>query len=1111
VFYEERDEGMREKLKVLLCCGFVLGVAALPVQANTCTFTYLLLGAPEVNGDTLREIEIFLTCAADTEVRGVQIDVPCTLDPQGGATGTITTGNADADGTSVMAVTATSSASSGSVPRVYPGGLAPVNQIFCRAAQTAAPGDPPTTIIPGGSPRYVATARYRVSQCATGQHQIDFECDALSPPTQCDGKNTTVSSQTRIVDPPGTGTIDYSFAKTLVTVQVGTCCNGVVCCHDNMNPACCEAQADACCGGAAGGCDFGQDDRLCTDPNPCACTMDDQCDDGQFCNGAETCNVLTGTCVPGTPPVCPPGPDAQCTNGACNPAANGGAGGCVVNNKMDGTACSINGEGHPDCDDPDTCLGGSCNENLSPPGTLCNGGLDQGECDNPDTCNAAGACQANNKVGACTNDGNQCTNDVCAGGNCTHPPSPAGTPCDDGVGCTSGDQCSGGTCAGTAPDCDDGVVCTSDVCVEDPATCTGAFDPSNNCCNTQIPDCVENPDLTLDVKNEEHPNSCFVEGEKVVVNVVLGPTAPAQVIAGGQFRIEYDPTCLEFQDADAAPRFDCDSDDDCPPGSECCFEPGHVLGMCVGPGVAPWNRRIFLDVDEATGVICLAVGVDPQFHSCTKGTNAGGTMATIEFVKRGKCNECRVCLESQNPCINRLTTSKGTEVTPAEEGCSKLIHDDRSNTLVLNCPPDVEANSDCFEATATINWDTEVSGESQCAGEFDLDCTCVHEPPSVCRALICNPPSGQAFACPPAGSCPDGTACEPAGLVGANCQDGGPGDDCEVTIDLNGDGDTDDEKETLAGECVPKFAPIDCDHLTAAGGEFAQGRYIFSCAAVKDPVSNPCADPVSDACTWTVRVSDHQSVDVHVQLSPIVGNKSFSRCICFELFSSCSPEVVEEVCETMDFGPPFNLRGQATGIVKVKKGKFVCITARDRQHSLRATDAAFNCSDRVYHAIFHTDPFFGGNWLIQGNLNRDHVIDILDFGTFIGQLNKNPKPGQDKACEDGDGEGLTHADFNGDGHVDIADFTFIQVNFLEHDKDLCCPDDGGAAPLPQAITEISVKDLREMGLGDLAIGDLNGDGILNAEDMAAYLAGARPAGGAKTERGTNGRVGALRK
>jgi len=57
------------------------------------------------------------------------------------------------------------------------------------------------------------------------------------------------------------------------------------------------------------------------------CLTDGECDDGQFCNGPEACSPTTFTCQTGTPPDCDDG--FACTVDACDPLANGGAGGCV--------------------------------------------------------------------------------------------------------------------------------------------------------------------------------------------------------------------------------------------------------------------------------------------------------------------------------------------------------------------------------------------------------------------------------------------------------------------------------------------------------------------------------------------------------------------------------------------------------------------------------------------------------------------------------------------------------------------------------------------------------------------------------------------------------------
>ncbi len=42
------------------------------------------------------------------------------------------------------------------------------------------------------------------------------------------------------------------------------------------------------------------------------------------------------------------------------------------------------------------------------------------------------------------------------------------------------------------------------------------------------------------------------------------------------------------------------------------------------------------------------------------------------------------------------------------------------------------------------------------------------------------------------------------------------------------------------------------------------------------------------------------------------------------------------------------------------------------------------------------------------------------------------------------------------------------------------------------VLEISVAQLYLQGMGDLAVADLNSDGLLNTADIAAFLAGARP-------------------
>jgi hypothetical protein len=230
--------------------------------------------------------------------------------------------------------------------------------------------------------------------------------------------------------------------------QSGYCVDGVCC-----NTACNQGTCDACsvaAGAQVDGSCFGFSGKACNDGS--ACTTVDSCQ--------------AGVCVGGAPVKCPLG-DACHFDGACNPQT----GQCSLPPKPNGTACD-DGNG---CTSGDACLNGSCAAGQPV------------VCQALDACHKAGSCDP--KVGACTNpaapdgtacnDGSLCTQgetcqagqckggsgvacqaiDAChaAGvcdpgtGQCTNPPAPDGTACDDGNPCTTSDACSQGGCVGATP------------------------------------------------------------------------------------------------------------------------------------------------------------------------------------------------------------------------------------------------------------------------------------------------------------------------------------------------------------------------------------------------------------------------------------------------------------------------------------------------------------------------------------------------------------------------------------------------------------------------------------------------------------------------------------
>src|SRR5437867_2978074 len=289
----------------------------------------------------------------------------------------------------------------------------------------------------------------------------------------------------------------------------GVFCNGTESCDTVIGQ--CVSSGDPCFNGAEcnnGPCD---ENTHCATPAATACTPDanactaDQCDgsgncthpanvtcdDGQFCNGTETCDAATGQCVNGTAPTCD---DAVvCTADSCDLTANNNTGGCV--NAPIARCCTADA----DCDDGDACNG---LETCDVANQTCQAGTPV-VCEDNDVCttntcdHATGACSFPPIAGCCNvdpdcNDNDACTTDTCDTVQhvCNHTPAVTR---DDGIFCNGLETCNpqDGTCVpGSAPTCDDGMVCTADSC--DPAAnnnaggCVNA--PIAGCCTTDA-DC----------------------------------------------------------------------------------------------------------------------------------------------------------------------------------------------------------------------------------------------------------------------------------------------------------------------------------------------------------------------------------------------------------------------------------------------------------------------------------------------------------------------------------------------------------------------------------------------------------------------------------------------
>ena len=250
-------------------------------------------------------------------------------------------------------------------------------------------------------------------------------------------------------------------------------------------------------------------------------------------------------------------------------------------------------------------------------------------------------------------------------------------------------------------------------------------------------------------------------------------------------------------------------------------------------------------------------------------------------------------------------------------------------------------------------------------------------------------------------------------------------------------------------------------------------------------------------CTQNVTVLAQNLMSVSVELAGIISTgtspDTLTRCITFELYS-CPSATPTIVTADVNFAVQTAQPTIGTGVIAVPCGAYSCVTARDALHTLRRTDAEFAISGTQYVANFTAAD--GGDALVGGNMNDDEVIDILDFGIFVNRFGLQYDSDAD-TIRDGHTPcawtpapmGPRHADVSGDGLVDSADFTFVQINFLQFRELNCCGLPNSPNP---GVTTITVQQLIDQGMADLTAADLTRDGVLDSADIAAFVGGRRP-------------------
>lgn len=450
--------------------------------------------------------------------------------------------------------------------------------------------------------------------------------------------------------------------------------------------------------------------------------------------------------------------------------------------------------------------------------------------------------------------------------------------------------------------------------------------------------------------------------------------------------------------------------------------------ISIVPGGGVFNTVIHEFVDEGAGTIDYLVGENPG-KLCAG--QSQGTVAVITFMPIGECKTDGVCFRGHNP-PTRLGGIDGSEVCPKGH-----VRPDGSCGLLDN-----------------------PVAEPCCTGPFTFDST---DPVITC-------PDIATF-----GNADCGTVTRTVTW--------GP-----ITATDNCDGD-------LAVNClISHNAGVDVSHLLAGGGDFPPGVTTVTCDATVDTCGN------SADCNFTVVNSGQNGLHVDVELSATMAAGPLTRGIEFEV-SDCGAAnpVIETGCADVVFGYPWHVPGHGEFQAKLPPGNYVCLEAWDPLHTLKST-CDVTCEDiegkgSVWFASFKGSKDLSDtcHWLVNGNLNgldSDGIgrIDILDYVTYLAAVLNNPIPGADTPC----GTEGPNGDINGDGIVNLMDFSFILVNIFNSDKAGCDAVCYATPDLTQAPAResISVRELTDMGFGrEARAADINGDGTVDLSDMALYLNG----------------------
>ena len=450
-----------------------------------------------------------------------------------------------------------------------------------------------------------------------------------------------------------------------------------------------------------------------------------QADDSDLPDDGLECT--TDVCDAGNPENVDVAPGEPCSVGVCD--GMGGCVGCVDAGDCPGMDTF--------CQTP-TCDNATCGIDNEPVGTALPGAdQDAGNCLELQ-CDALGnALDVADDADVPVDDGNECTGEVCSGGNPDHPDLPIDSPCGvndqsvcDGAGtcvecnddtqCPTAPQCFVAVCVANACEnqvtagvaCEDGSFCTAGdtcnaggACVGGASPCAGV-DGDSNCSET----CDE---LANDCLGDDPAGASCSDGLFCTTGDICNGSGTCN--GGGN------PCSANVGDADSDCTESCNEGTDtctandpnasaCSDGLFCTVTDTCNNGVCGGAG-NPCTVNVG-DLDSDCSESC-----NEGTNNCTSNDLNGSTCSDGLFCTLDDaCNNAGVCVGSGTPCV----------LNPSNSDCSESCNEGTNN-----CTSNDPVNSLCSDGLFCTGNDrcnavgTCVGGSNPCTGvdDGDLDCT----------------------------------------------------------------------------------------------------------------------------------------------------------------------------------------------------------------------------------------------------------------------------------------------------------------------------------------------------------------------------------------------------